>query len=48
MSAESEAFSAMDSIESGRWDRSLLKLAEVIRRRLASEEYKATLVAGDD
>lgn len=48
MSAESEAFSAMDAIESGRWDRSLLRLAEAIRRRMKSEDYRSKLIAGSD
>ena len=48
MSAESEAFSAMDAIESGRWDRSLLQLAEAIRRRLRTEEYRSKILVGDE
>lgn len=47
MSAESEAFSALDSIESGRWDRSLLRLLVAIRMRMDTDEYKAGLIAGD-
>lgn len=46
MSAASESFSALDAIESGRWDAYLHRLHGAIHQRQSRAEYKATLVAG--
>jgi hypothetical protein len=44
-SEQAAAFAALTAIETGDWDRYLLRLQAAIRRRLLTEEYKRTLVA---
>ena len=41
-----DAFAALEHILAGDWDRFLIRLQAAIRQRLATDEYKATLVAG--
>jgi hypothetical protein len=48
MSAGAEAFAALDAIESGRWDRYLLRLRAAIEIRRQTDEYKAHIIAGAD
>jgi hypothetical protein len=45
MSAEAEAFAALDSIMEGRWDRSLHRLHGAIHLRQKTDEYQDSLVA---
>jgi hypothetical protein len=45
MSADAEAFAALDSILEGRWDRDLHRLHGAIHLRQKTDEYRDTLVA---
>lgn len=45
MSAEAEAFAALDSIMDGRWDRSLHRLHGAIHLRQKTDEYRESLIA---
>lgn len=47
MSDESEAFSALDHIIWGDWDRFLLRLQAAINNRVLTEGYEAHIIAGD-
>jgi len=46
MSAQADAFAAMEHIEAGDWDRFLLRLLAAIGARRKTEEYKAHIIAG--
>lgn len=46
MSAASEAFSALDRIEAGDWDRYLLRLRAAIQARMRTDEYTQHIIAG--
>ena len=45
MSAETDAFSALDHIVEGDWDRFLLRLRAAINVRIQTDEYKAHIIA---
>lgn len=47
MSYQSEVFSAVDRIEAGDWDNLLHRLKGAIILRQQTDEYKATLIAGE-
>jgi hypothetical protein len=46
VSGEAAAFAALTAIESGEWDRYLLRLRTAIERRRGTDDYKAHIVAG--
>lgn len=43
-----EAFAAFDHIEAGDWDAFLHRLHGAIHLRQQTEDYRATLIAGDE
>jgi hypothetical protein len=46
MSAEAEAFAALDAIESGRWDRHLPRLHGALHLRQREDDYLDKIVVG--
>jgi hypothetical protein len=48
VSRQSEAFSALDRIESGDWDRYLLRLQAAINMRTRTDDYRAHIIARAD
>lgn len=48
MSAQAAAFAALTEIEDGRWDQWLHRLHGAIHLRQQTEEYKQTLIAGEE
>lgn len=45
MEESAAAFAALRAIESGSWDRFLLRLQAAIRQRLQTEDYRQHIVA---
>lgn len=42
------AFAALEAIESGQWDRFLLRLQAAIKQRRQTDDYRRHIVAGSD
>lgn len=47
MSAESAAFTALEAIQSGEWDRYLLRLRAAIEARRQTADYRRHIIAGN-